>query len=82
MSAVYNVYSRYGRGLGGCLQSTGERSAAIGIIIDGPTGRVTWVKVNDAQSGGLYSCLGGVLRGMQFPRIHGPRTRAEFEIAM
>jgi hypothetical protein len=82
MTAVYNVYSRYGRGLGGCLQSTGERSAAIGIIIDGPTGRVTWVKVNDAQSGGLYSCLSGVLRGMQFPRIHGPRTRAEFEIAM
>jgi hypothetical protein len=82
MSAVYNVYSRYGRGLGGCLQSTGERSAAIGIIIDGPTGRVTWVKVNDAQSGALYSCLAGVLRSMQFPKIHGPRTRAEFEIAM
>lgn len=82
MSAVYAVYSRYGRGLGGCLQSTGEHSAAIGIIIDGPSGRVTWVKVNDAQSGGLYSCLNGVLRGMQFPRIHGPRTRAEFEIAM
>ncbi|HEX3763774.1 MAG TPA: hypothetical protein VHW23_33995 [Kofleriaceae bacterium] len=82
MSAVYNVYSRYGRGLGGCLQSTGERSAAIGIIIDGPSGRVTWIKVNEAQSGALYSCLAGVLRGMQFPKIHGPRTRAEFEIAM
>ena len=82
MSAVYGVYSRYGRGLGGCLQSTGERSAAIGIIIDGPTGRVTWVKVNDAQSGPLYSCLSGVLRTMQFPKIHGPRTRAEFEISM
>ena len=82
MSAVYGVYSRYGRGLGGCLQSTGERSAAIGIIIDGPTGRVTWVKVNDAQSGPLYSCLSSVLRTMQFPKIHGPRTRAEFEISM
>ncbi|HEX8111359.1 MAG TPA: hypothetical protein VF516_26700, partial [Kofleriaceae bacterium] len=82
MSAVYGVYSRYGRGLGGCLQSTGERSAAIGIIIDGPTGRVTWVKVNDAQSGALYSCLSGVLRTMQFPKIHGPRTRAEFEISI
>jgi len=82
MSAVYGVYSRYGRGLGGCLQSTGERSAAIGIIIDGPTGRVTWAKINDAQSGALYSCLSGVLRTMQFPKIHGPRTRAEFEISM
>jgi hypothetical protein len=82
MGAVYSVYSRYGRGLGGCLQSTGERSAAIGIIIDGPTGRVTWAKINDAQSGALYSCLSGVLRTMQFPKIHGPRTRAEFEISM
>jgi hypothetical protein len=82
MGQVYAVYSRYGRGLGSCLQATGEHSAAIGIIIDGPTGRVTWVKVNDAQAGSLYGCLSGVLRGMQFPRIHGPRTRAEFEIAM
>lgn len=82
MSAVYAVYSRYGRGLGGCMQSTGEHSASIGIIIDGPSGRVTYVKVNDAQAGALYTCLSGVLRGMQFPRIHGPRTRAEFEISM
>jgi hypothetical protein len=82
MGAVYAVYSKYGRGLGSCLQSTGEHNAAIGIIIDGPTGRVTFVKVNDQQSGALYSCLGSVLRGMQFPKIHGPRTRAEFEIAM
>jgi len=82
MGAVYGVYSRYGRGLGSCLQSTGERSAAIGIIIDGPSGRVTWIKVNDTQAGALYGCLAGVLRGMQFPKIRGPRTRAEFEIAM
>jgi hypothetical protein len=82
MSAVYNVYKRYGRALGGCMQSTGEHSAAIGIIIDGPSGRVTFVKINDQQSGALYSCLGGVLRSMQFPKIHGPRTRAEFEISM
>jgi hypothetical protein len=82
MGTVYAVYSRYGRGLGGCMQSTGEHSAAIGIIIDGPSGRVTWVKVNDTQAGGLYSCLSGVLRSMQFPKIHGPRTRAEFEISM
>jgi hypothetical protein len=82
MGTVYGVYSRYGGRLGGCLQSTGEHDASIGIIIDGPTGRVTWVKVNDKQAGGLYSCLSGVLRGMQFPKIHGPRTRAEFDIGM
>lgn len=82
MGAVYGVYSRYGGRLGGCLQASGERNASIGIIIDGPSGRVTYVKVNDKQAGGLYSCLSGVMRGMQFPRIHGPRTRAEFEIAM
>jgi hypothetical protein len=82
MHAVYGVYSRYGGKLGGCLQGSGEHNASIGIIIDGPSGRVTWVKVNDKQAGGLYSCLGGVLRGMQFPKIHGPRTRAEFDIAM
>jgi len=82
MGAVYGVYSRYGGKLGGCLQGSGERDAHIGIIIDGPSGRVTWVKVNDKQAGGLYSCLSGVLRGMQFPRIHGPRTRAEFDLAM
>lgn len=82
MGTVYGVYSRYGGRLGGCLAGGGERSANIGIIIDGPSGRVTWVKVNDKQAGGLYSCMSGVLRGMQFPKIHGPRTRAEFDIAM
>lgn len=82
MGAVYGVYSRYGGRLGGCLHGSGEREASIGIIIDGPSGRVTWVKVNDKQAGGLYSCLSTVLRSMQFPRINGPRTRAEFDIAM
>jgi hypothetical protein len=82
MGTVYGVYSRYGGRLGSCMQSTGEHAASIGIIIDGPSGRVTWVKVNDKQAGALYSCLGGVLRAMQFPRIHGPRTRAEFDISM
>jgi len=82
MGTVYGVYSRYGGRLGGCLQGSGEHNANISIIIDGPSGRVTWVKVNDKQAGGLYSCLGGVLRGMQFPKIHGPRTRAEFDLAM
>lgn len=82
MGTVYGVYSRFGGKLGGCMQSSGEHAASIGIIIDGPSGRVTWVKVNDKQAGPLYSCLGGVLRAMQFPRIHGPRTRAEFDISM
>ncbi len=82
MGTVYGVYSRYGGKLGGCMQGSGEHSANIGIIIDGASGRVTWVKVNDQQAGGLYSCLSGVLRGMQFPRIKGPRTRAEFDISM
>jgi hypothetical protein len=82
MGTVYGVYSRYGGRLGGCLQGSGERQASIGIIIDGPSGRVTWVKVNNQQAGGLYSCISGVLRGMQFPKIHGPRTRAEFDLAM
>lgn len=82
MGTVYGVYARYGGKLGGCLQRSGERSASISIIIDGPTGRVNWVKVNGAQSGGLYGCLNGVLRSMKFPSVDGPRTRAEFEIAM
>jgi len=82
MGTVYGVYSRSGGRLGGCLAGSGEHNANISIIINGPSGQVTWVKVNDKQAGGLYSCLSGVLRGMQFPKIHGPRTRAEFDLAM
>jgi hypothetical protein len=82
MGVVYGVYSRYGAKLGGCMQGAGEHHAAISIAIDGASGRVTWAQVNDKQAGGLYTCLNGVLRGMQFPKIHGPRTRAEFDIAM
>jgi hypothetical protein len=80
MDKVYAVYSTRGAALGGCLGSTGSRAANIGIIIDGPSGRVKWVKVNGQQSGGLYSCINRVMRAMQFPTIHGPRTRAEFDI--
>jgi hypothetical protein len=82
MGEVYKVYSRYGGQLGSCLASTGEHSANIYINIDGPTGRVQFVKINGKQSGGLYGCLNGVLRRMKFPSIKGPRTRAEFDIAM
>ncbi len=82
MDKVFAVYSSYGRQLGGCLASNGGGSANIGIIIDGPSGRVRWVKVNGQQSGGLYNCINRVMRGMQFPKINGPRTRAEFDIGV
>jgi hypothetical protein len=80
MDKVYAVYSTHGAQLGGCLQSTGASAANIGIIIDGPSGRVKWVKVNGQQTGGLYNCISRSMRAMQFPTIHGPRTRAEFDI--
>jgi hypothetical protein len=82
MGAVYNVYSKHGGALGRCLASTGERQANIYINIDGPSGKVGFVKVNGKQSGALYGCLNGVLRRMKFPKINGRRTRAEFDIAM
>ncbi|MBK9033316.1 MAG: protein kinase [Myxococcales bacterium] len=82
MDTVYGVYARHGSQLGRCLQKTGASSASISIIIDGPSGKVTWVKVNGEQSGALHGCLAGVLRGMKFPPIDGPRTRAEFEIGV
>jgi len=82
MDKVYAVYSHYGAQLGGCLQSTGTSQASIGIIIDGPSGRVKFVKVNDKTAGGTWSCINRVMRSMQFPTIHGPRTRAEFDIGV
>ncbi len=82
MGRVYQTYSRYGGQLGGCLASTGEGSANIYINIDGPSGRVAFVRINGKQAGPLYGCLNRVLRSMQFPTIKGPRTRAEFDISM
>ena len=82
MGRVYQTYSRYGGQLGGCLQSTGERAANIYINIDGPSGRVSFVKVNGKTGGALFNCIGRVARSMQFPKINGPRTRAEFDISM
>jgi hypothetical protein len=82
MGAVYQVYSKYGGQLGGCLASTGENSANIYINIDGPSGRVQFAKINGKSSGALFGCLNGVLRRMKFPAIKGPRTRAEFDISM
>jgi len=82
MGTVYGVYSRYGGQLGGCLQRTGAGQASIGIIIDGPSGRVTLVKVDGKQAGGTWACLNGVLRGMKFPTLKSGRTRAEFDIGL
>ena len=80
MDKVYAVYSSRGAQLGGCLQSTGSSAANIAIIIDGPTGHVSFVKVNGQASGPLYNCISRAMRSMSFPTIHGPRTRAEFDI--
>jgi hypothetical protein len=82
MNVVYGVYSRYGAQLGGCMASTGEHSANIYININGPSGRVQAVRINGKTAGPLYNCLSRVLRSMQFPTIHGPRTRAEFDISV
>jgi hypothetical protein len=49
-------------------------------MIDGPSGRVNFVKVNGQASGPLYNCVSRTMRAMAFPTIHGPRTRAEFDI--
>ncbi len=82
MGTVFSVYSRYGNRLGGCLQKTGSSSANISIIIDGPSGKVNWLRVNGQSSGGLHACISGVMRAMKFPSINGPRTRAEFDIGI
>lgn len=82
MGTVFSVYSRYGNRLGGCLQKTGASNANISIIIDGPSGKVNWARVNGESSGALHACISGVLRSMKFPSINGPRTRAEFDIGI
>ena len=82
MGTVYSVYSKQGGRLGSCLQKTGAGQASIGMIIDGASGRVTLVKVDGKQAGGTWACLNGVLRGMQFPKLRGGRTRAEFDIGI
>lgn len=82
MDRVYAVYSKHGGALGGCLHGTGERAANIYINIEGKSGRVSFVKINGETGGPLFNCLARVLRGMKFPSINGPRTRAEFDIAM
>jgi hypothetical protein len=80
MTALYNVYSKKAGALAGCVSRNGGGSAHIGFIVDGPTGKVTSVKVNGSKTGGLASCIGGVMRSLSFPTVDGPRTRAEFDI--
>jgi hypothetical protein len=82
MDTVYQVYSRQGGQLGGCLRGSGGGSASISIIIDGPTGKVNWVRVNGENSGGLHGCISRVMRSLKFPAIDGVRTRAEFDISI
>ncbi len=82
MDKVFAVYSKYGAQLGGCLQSTGEGSANIYINIEGKSGTVSHVRINGQTRGPLFNCLARVLRGMKFPSINGPRTRAEFDISL
>jgi hypothetical protein len=43
---------------------------------------VKGVKVNGQSSGGLHGCIWRVMSKMQFPKINGPRTRAEFDIGV
>lgn len=66
--------------LGRCLVSNGGGYTKIQLIVDGPTGRVSWVQVNGQQTGGMYSCVNRVLRSLKFPAVDGPRTRAEFDM--
>ncbi len=79
-SAIYGVYSKKGGALVSCVSKNGGGAAHISFTIDGPTGKVTTVKVNGQKSGGLQGCIAGVLRGLSFPTVDGPRTRAEFDI--
>ncbi len=72
---------RQSRKLGGCL-SRGGGYAKIQFIVDGPTGKVSWVKVNGQQSGAMYSCINRALRALSFPTVDGPRTRAEFDMEL
>lgn len=79
-TAIYNVYSKKGGALVSCVSKNGGGAAHIAFTIDGPTGKVTTVKVNGQKAGGLQGCIAGVLRGLSFPTVDGPRTRAEFDI--
>ena len=82
MNTIYNVYSKYGGQLARCMSRAGQSYALISIIIDGPSGKVTFVRVNGQKGGALAECIGGVMRSMKFPPVDGTRTRAEFDISL
>jgi hypothetical protein len=82
LETIHRVYSKQGAALGRCLSANGGGSANISFIIDGPTGKITVVRVNNKKDGGLATCVGKVMRSLSFPAINGPRTRAEFDISM
>lgn len=77
---INGVLQSNGSRLGRCLAQNGGGLAKIEFIVDGPTGKVSWVKVNGQQDGGLYGCLNKALRGLKFPSVNGARTRAEFDM--
>ncbi|ACY16181.1 hypothetical protein [Haliangium ochraceum] len=79
-SVINGVVQKYSGRLGQCLVQNGGGYVKIEFIVDGPTGKVSWVKVNGQQSGGMYSCLNRAMRGMKFPTVDGARTRAEFDM--
>jgi hypothetical protein len=79
---INSVLQGGGSRLGRCVAQNGGGSVHIEFIVDGPTGKVSFVKVNGQQDGGLYGCLNKSLRGLKFPTVNGARTRAEFDIQM
>jgi hypothetical protein len=82
MDQVYAVYSTHSSELGTCLQTNAAHAAMVGISIDGPSGRVNSMKVNEQTSGALYNCISTTMLGLQFPTINGPQTRAEFDVSL
>lgn len=82
LDTIHKVYSHQGAALGRCLAGSGSRQANIAFTIDGPTGRVTTVRVNGETVGALTGCIAKVMRSLSFPIVKGPRTRAEFDISM
>lgn len=82
LDTIHKVYSRQGGALGRCLAGNGGGTANIAFTIDGPSGKVTTVRVNGQTAGALPSCVAKVMRSLTFPTISGPRTRAEFDISM
>lgn len=77
---INSTVQKHGSRLGRCLAQNGGGYAKIEFIVDGPTGKVSWVKVNGQQEGGLYGCVNRAMRAVKFPAVDGPRTRAEFDM--